>query len=164
MTHCALIPASIPCCSASASPLPETVDLSGLREHKKQDYRGNDFRAKERTCSRLLVRESFLLSAEHRRYTLAFRLTTRQFSSSFAPLSGAVFRDRFIPIPSLGPRSPTTLAPTANRGRATWMNMNTDPYNLKRFIDAQCECIEQVEEELRQGQKQTIGCGSFSRG
>jgi len=33
--------------------------------------------------------------------------------------------------------------------------MNTDPYHLKRFLDAQADCIEQVEEELRNGRKQS---------
>lgn len=33
--------------------------------------------------------------------------------------------------------------------------MNTDPYILNRFLEAQAECIEQVEEELGVGQKQS---------
>src|SRR5215470_20451249 len=33
--------------------------------------------------------------------------------------------------------------------------MNTDPYNLERFVKAQSGSIEQVAEELRQGQKRS---------
>ena len=33
--------------------------------------------------------------------------------------------------------------------------MKTDPYILNRFLEAQAECTEQVEEELRVGQKQS---------
>jgi len=33
--------------------------------------------------------------------------------------------------------------------------MDTDPYNLKRFLDAQADCIQQVEQELRNGRKQS---------
>jgi uncharacterized protein (DUF1810 family) len=39
----------------------------------------------------------------------------------------------------------------------------TDPFDLKRFLDAQEPVYSRVLAELRRGQKQSHGCGSSSR-